>query len=876
MVIGTLMLFSCSQSSFEDEVKLADQAIADGNRKQAVIYLKNAIAKRPDDPSVRLKLGQIYLSSGASNQAEKEIIKARENGLSLEQIAPSLLEAYHYRGKYQDILDVRDDYKAEQLPDSAAVNFFTAIAYLATNDIATARSVLEQNANLFAGSDYGLSSRGLLHTMDKEFDDAIKLFDQALSQSEKFRTALSLKAQALQTKGDTSLAIEVFSLYLNEVPLDYRAKFMLASAYLREDKLVEADQLAEQLLEISAQSPLFNQLKSFISLESANYSAAREHSERAIQNGLDNAELRIIAGFSSYQQQNFEQAYNHLITIRDQLPTEHMARRLLAVVELELGYYEEAATELAQLTDLSNDDLTLLVKTSLDLISVGNRQAATPLVKVVQQLGDSVNIDPLLKGTLELAIGDVSGLKTFEDATFEGNASLVSKTTLAQAYLAQGDYEKAKALGQQIVEIKPSSGYSILAIAEARQGNEEQAEAYYIQLKEVDNNNPSANMYFANQSLTEEKYKEAIDILSQLAEAKPNYLPGLMLNYIAHKRNGDPEPAIQVIRKAMENATPPLSHAILLSRVLTLEKSFSEIIELLDVITPTRKTPDYFWIALGNSYFKTNQLEQANVVYKDWTDKRPQVKEAWIRRAQFHALSGDISNAIGTLLFARSYFENDPQLNLYLSQYYIDSGNWRAAQQSFDELPESLNAVPGYRSLQAQLLANKGNHAQAADLFAQAYAAIPTTDLLFKYTDTLSNLKRDSQIIQLFESHAEQFVNDVRSRIYLGNYYFQSAPLQASKYYQQVTDINPDHVLALNNLAWLLGQRGEYETALKYARMAATNAPNNTAVLDTFGYLLIENNQLQEALKVYSQIIALPNATNEMRATFRKLSDQAL
>jgi Tfp pilus assembly protein PilF len=52
-----------------------------GDQKAALIQLKNAVAKSPEDAEARVQLGALYLETGDTVSAEKELRKAASLGL---------------------------------------------------------------------------------------------------------------------------------------------------------------------------------------------------------------------------------------------------------------------------------------------------------------------------------------------------------------------------------------------------------------------------------------------------------------------------------------------------------------------------------------------------------------------------------------------------------------------------------------------------------------------------------------------------------------------------------------------------------------------------------------------------------------------------
>lgn len=69
----------------------------------------------------------------------------------------------------------------------------------------------------------------------------------------------------------------------------------------------------------------------------------------------------------------------------------------------------------------------------------------------------------------------------------------------------------------------------------------------------------------------------------------------------------------------------------------------------------------------------------------------------------------------------------------------------------------------------------------------------------------------------------------------------------AQQGYEDIIKRHPDHVGALNNLAMLLARAEAPAAALPYAAKAASLAPNNPAVLDTLGWVLLQSGRPADA-----------------------------
>lgn len=76
--------------------------------------------------------------------------------------------------------------------------------------------------------------------------------------------------------------------------------------------------------------------------------------------------------------------------------------------------------------------------------------------------------------------------------------------------------------------------------------------------------------------------------------------------------------------------------------------------------------------------------------------------------------------------------------------------------------------------------------------------------------------------------------------------------------YRSVLRLDPDNVLALNNLAWLLGKDGYHlEEALPLAEDAYQKAPGSAVVADTLGWLASHQGDLERAVTLIRQAVGM-------------------
>ena len=86
----------------------------------------------------------------------------------------------------------------------------------------------------------------------------------------------------------------------------------------------------------------------------------------------------------------------------------------------------------------------------------------------------------------------------------------------------------------------------------------------------------------------------------------------------------------------------------------------------------------------------------------------------------------------------------------------------------------------------------------------------------------------------------------------------------AAQQYKLVLELRPDDALALNNLAWASGELKDPK-AIEYAREADRLVPNNPAILDTLGVLLVANGQTKQGIESLQKATSLAPDTPAIR-----------
>ena len=92
-----------SSASPEELIKRADTHRSSGDRRAAVIELRNALQKAPDNVVARTMLAEIYLRVGDGAAAETEIRAVRQR-MQLDVADPMLARSMAMQGKFDQLV----------------------------------------------------------------------------------------------------------------------------------------------------------------------------------------------------------------------------------------------------------------------------------------------------------------------------------------------------------------------------------------------------------------------------------------------------------------------------------------------------------------------------------------------------------------------------------------------------------------------------------------------------------------------------------------------------------------------------------------------------------------------------------------------------
>lgn len=867
-----LTLMGCDSKSPEEYISQARNQMASEQPDSAIISLKNAIAAAPDNTLARFLLGKVYLEQGMAANAEKELGVAMDKGYDLAQVLPLYARSLYLQRKNDELINLVDGVPYTDNDTQTSLLVYKALSLFRKGNQVEAENSISQARELAADSmmvKFGLAHLAMGH---QDFSASLAMVNELLGAYPDFDDAYMLKGQLLLMTGDVDAAIATLSRYVERVPADNYGKFMLAESYVKAKDFEKADKLINDLLKIAPNHGYLNQLKGLVEFNKQNYAAANIAMEKSIASGSNAPVARLIAGVSAYKLDNLEQAHKHLAAVQSRLPADHTARKLFAEIQLKLGYNTEAAATLRQLQGLTPEDARLFTMASHELMEAGLSDQASSMLAIATSL-ESQELDELARiGIMKLSLQDLSGVMDLEKVIEADPGLDEANWALAKEYMRQERYDDALNIAQKWIKEEPSnpSAHNLKATIQDLAGQTQEATASFKQALEIAPNSPYTLTYFIKQALQGNDPETALALSEKLATANPDFIDGLFKHYLLSQRFADTGKALQLIKDAFERNQDDILYRLNYARALSMENQPQAVLSLLGSVKPDPTFPDAYWKMLASSHVALQQTEDAIKVYKGWQAIAPDNLQAWVGELMLYDMGKQFDKALHAANTAQNYHPNNPTLLLMKAHYLLLNGAPDKSEQLLTGLDPEIKEQPFAKGIQGQILYSKGQFQQAIPLLQAYYDANPSGRFAIFIANAYRNQK-DNEASQAFlEAHVRRFPNDINTRMRLAERYMQSAPDAAIQHYKQIIEQTPNNIIALNNLAFLLGQQKQYQEAQTYIETALSLVPEHPTLLDTYAVLLLDQGKKEQARELLTKALELAPESESIKNHYQR------
>jgi len=864
VVLTSALLSGCSEKSMESHLADARNYASSQQIDAAIVEYKNAIQKAPDAAAPRFELGKLYLQANNYPAAEKELNKAMELGHPMSQVIPLLSLAYQQSGAENALAEV--DYRAEGMTavESAEVGFYKLQALMQLGKTEDAKALFEDLSTLDTSSVYKGLIDSYAFVLANDMEGALTATEALRVQAPNNKDVLQQLAKLYLQKGEASEAADVYADYVRHFPDDITSKFAYAALLIEIRALDKAEPVVDELLTLNESHPLLNTFKGIIESAKENYAKALEYLEIAVQNGRSDQVVRLVAGFSAYQIQDFEAAQRHLTMVASSLPDNHPGLRMLADSMLQLGENDEALEVLSRVQGEQGIDAALFSKASYQLLREGNVVGAQKMVEKSEAVSTTAE-DLSRLGVLQLSLNDVDGLVNLEQAVQQAPESLTTQATLLRAYIATNQLEKAKSAAKEWNEQAPDVAAPLIYLGSiaTNEGNYEEAAKFLDEASKLNDSENEVTYARAKLLVAEGKKDEAVSFIRAFINKKPADIQALALWFALASEQGNAEQVIKHTQAEFNNNKDNLNLRLLLSRMYSLNNKLDKTVSLLSQVEGDEASPQAFWNLKGQALIATNNVEEATVFFDRWLSFYPQDKNAVLGKLLIVDSQKQFEQglALTNKVLAK---RPDAQLTLLKAYFHARLGQAKPAWEIINSTADDVKKLPFVRGILARLHLIDKQPEQAIDHARAAYDATANSDNALLVIAALEMAGEKSQAFTFLEEHVGSHSNDVQSAMLLAERQIDANRKAAINTYEQILKQTPDNFVVLNNLAYLAFEDKNYNRAQELAQRAVDIKSDNPEAVDTLAQILIAQGKKEQALALYEKVSAQPIASDEV------------
>ncbi|MFS1702522.1 XrtA/PEP-CTERM system TPR-repeat protein PrsT [Alteromonas sp. AMM-1] len=855
MGLSATSLTGCGQKTSEEHLLAARQFIEARDTESAILEFKNAIQKNPQDPNPRFELGQLYVDEGNFAAAEKELNRALELGYDVSAVIPLLTLAYQETNADVALAEIDHSVDGLTAVKRAEVTFYKLEALIKLDKKTEARQLIDEIRELDTNSVYKGLSLAYESMLDEQYEKTLTQVEALREQSPLNKNVLQLQARLNLYLKKPDQAIEAYQAYVQAYPEDAETSFILSALLMDNERYEDAEPLVDKLLTKSAGNPLLNQYKAVIEVRAGEFASALQHVEKAIQGGRTDPLARLVGGYSAYQLKDYAAATRHLSMIASNLPPTHPALRMLADSLLYQGENEEAMDVLSRVDGDFSTDATLFSKAGYKLLQDGNVVDAQAMIERSADLATTAE-DLTRIGVLQLSLNDADGILNLEEAVKKAPEISSGQQTLANAYIATKQFDKALGVAREWQEKEPQNAEPWLTIAQVSILKDDFAAATKAieKAESLDPRNIKAKLQRVSIAMNEKKPDEAVNWLKQALEIDPTHQSALAMYYMIKQQAGKANEGIDYIKEIASRNPKSDTPKIVLARILLSENRYEEGLKVINQVPQRPDVAMPYWDTKGRLLLANNQVNEAKALYTEWLSISPNNKTATLGLVMILDVQNKFADALEV---TKKFLEKRPDRQIEIVKSYLHSmlREIRETEAILGKLTPEERMLPFVRGVEARLQIYREDYLDAVPNALAAYEEIPSTRnllvLMAAYELSGSNDKAFAVLNEFLQNNPA----NLQARLLFAERMIPKDRKQAIGEYRKVAKDWPDNAIALNNLAFLELEEGMLDDAEEHARQALKVIPNAPEIADTLAQILIAQGEMEEAKSIYDKIV---------------------
>lgn len=398
--------------------------------------------------------------------------------------------------------------------------------------------------------------------------------------------------------------------------------------------------------------------------------------------------------------------------------------------------------------------------------------------------------------------------------------------------------------------------YNLLALLEIQSKNEKAAEQNFKKAIELDNRNAQSLLGLAMLNVTQKQYDQAKKLANQALELDNKNVNAHQLLADVALQTGGPKASEEVLlnaKKILQGSTveDELKVAVSLGKVYAMLKQPESFLKSTEELLSRYPEDTGVLSLLAQAQAANNKKDLAEKTLNQIIGKTPRDVGHRLMLAGLLNEHGDKQKE--TLELLDQVLEIEPNQAQALSFKH----NLLLGQKEFDkalEIAEKTQTIYPKGNLglvmKADTMLAQARFDEALVIYQDAYRISPNDKLMDMVLAVLNKQGKQQQGVDFLKKELAKNDKNAAVIFRLGTAYQGLNQLDlAAKQYEKLMQMKDDNVLVLNNLAWVYGLQNNPK-ALGLAEKAYAQAPKAPTIADTYGYILMKQGKVKEALNV--------------------------
>ena len=849
-----VLLAACGRDSPELLINSARDYLAKGDSNAAVIQLRNALQKSPNNAEARYLLGTVLTSRRDPAGAVKELRMALQLGYPPDQTLPALVRALIDDGDAKDVVSEFGNTNLGKADAQAAFKTTIGNAQLSLGKPKEAETAF--TAALAAKSDFAGALLGIatLRATNGDIQGAKKLVEDVLAKPDAPPEASLMKARLLLAENQRDAALAVLQKAVDAKPDYLPARYELVSLLISKGELDPASAQIGAIRKVSKQDVRAYFFDALIASQRGNLPVARDAIQQVLKVSPEHVPSLLLAGEIEYRARQFNQAQDYLRRAMKISPDLPYAQRLLAATYLRLGAPTRAVEVLQGPLSRGSKDPELMAVAGEAYLAVGD------FPRAAEYFAQTAALDPknaaartrlgqvrFAEGDTEAAIRDLEAASALDPTVSPADlaliANLLRQKQFDQALAAAGRLEKKQPNNPLVYNLKGIVFLTKRDLATARLNFERALQIQPDYLPAVSN--------LAQLDRLEKKPDTGRKRYEAILEKEPKNEQALLgLAGLLQSLGADPKEIESVLKRAVTANAQSVSARVALTTFYLRRGDGRQALAAAEEANAALANDPRTLELLGQVQLSTGEPMLAVATFNKLVAAKPGSVEPLVRLAGALVVAKDYDKAVDKLREALTINPEFFEASRDIVIIYAQSGR---TDQALLEIKAIQRRKPGDARgylLEGDLWLSqqKWREAEAAYRAAQKLApddGAAAAKLYAAMAEAGNSAQADAMADKWLKGHPK----DVVLHAYLGERTLRKQDYKsATRHYQALVALQPDNAMFLNNLAWVASELGDAK-ALSYAEKAAALAPANPAILDTLGMLLVKKGDVTQGVE---------------------------